>query len=137
MKNLLTYIIIILVLSNYSLLSQSSYNKVGGVCFRVDDSVEDPSERLIPYINVFNERELNFTYCVNFGYNLTSALNATLHQMQTDGFEIADHTPDHETRFFDVPLSDITIYQGLNGVDHINYEVDEARICLVWDHVKT
>jgi len=123
---------------NSFLFSQSSYNKVGGVCFRVDDNVSDPSERLIPYINIFNARGLKFTYSVNFGiYYMIPALLSTVQQMQIDSFEIADHTPDHETRFFDIPLSDITIYQGLNGVDHIITNVDDARICLEWDHVKT
>ena len=137
MKNLLAYFIIFFLLGSYSLISQSNYNKVGGVCFRVDDSVADPSERLIPYIDVFNARGLKFTYAVNFGYNMTPALNATLHQMQIDSFEIADPPPNHETRFFNVPLPDTTIYKELNGVDHIAITVDDASICLKWDHVKT
>ena len=100
-------------------------------------AVLDPADRLIPYINVFNAKGLKFTYAVNVGYNMTPALSSTLYQMQIDSFEVADHTPDHETRFFDVPLSEVTIYQGLDGVDHIITNVDDARICLEWDHVKT
>ena len=67
MKNFLAYFIVIFIVANYALLSQTSYNKVGGVCFRVDDSVDDPSQRLIPYIDIFNARGLKFTYAVNFG----------------------------------------------------------------------
>ena len=137
MKVFLIQLSILLIIASSTIFSQDSYNKIGGVCFRVDDSVLDPSQRLIPYINVFNARGLKFTYAVNFGYNFTPDLVTTLHQMQNDGFEIADHTPNHETRFFDIPLSDVTIYQGLSGVDHIIINASDARVCLEWDHVKT
>jgi hypothetical protein len=137
MKNLLAYFIIFFLLGNYSLLSQSGYNKVAGVCFRMDD-YHDPATRLIPYIDIFNTRGLKFTYSVNFGIHImTPAFLSTVQQMQSQGFEIADHSPDHETRYFDVPLSDTTFYHGLNGVDHIINLIDYARICLEWDSVKT
>jgi hypothetical protein len=128
--------ILIIFSFNYSSLAQSNYNKIGGVCFRVDDDYQDPSDRLIPLINVFNARGLKFMYSVNFGIHyMTPALLSCVQQMQMQGFEIADHTPDHETRFFDIPITDTSIYQGLNGVDHIFTIDDYARVCLEWDHV--
>jgi hypothetical protein len=41
MKNLLAYFITFFLVVPPSLLAQSIYNKVGGVCFRVDDFLSD------------------------------------------------------------------------------------------------
>jgi hypothetical protein len=136
-KILLKICIIILLLCNYQLFPQSSYNKIGGVCFRFDD-YHDPATRVMPYINIFTARDLRCTYAVNFGINIvTPEFLSMVQQMQAQGFEIADHTPDHNTRYFEVSFPDTTIFQGLAGVDHIFANVDDARICLEWDSVKT
>ena len=138
MKKLLSLSIIIFLLCIYQLLPQSNYNKIGGVSFRFDD-YHDPATRVIPYINIFYARGLKCTYAVNFGIDImTPALISTLQQMQTDSFEIADHTPDHNTRFFDLPPSDTTFYHGLNGVDNIiSIDPNVSRVCLKFDSVKT
>jgi len=137
LKKFLGFNFILFFLFNYQLFPQSGYDKIGGVCFRFDD-YHDPTTRVIPYINIFTARDLRCTYAVNFGINIvTPEFLSMVQQMQTQGFEIADHTPDHNTRYFEVQFPDTTIYQGITGVDHIFDNVDDARICLEWDSVKT
>ena len=130
-------VIVLSLILNFELFSQSGYNKVGGVCFRFDD-YHDPTTRVIPYLDIFTARGLTCTYAVNFGINIVTPEFLTMvQQMQAQGFEIADHTPDHNTRYFEIPFSDTTIYQGITGVDHIANNVDDAKVCLEWDSVKT
>jgi hypothetical protein len=138
MKILLSLSITFFLLCNYQLFPQSNYNKIGGVSFRFDD-YHDPATRVAPYINIFNERGLKCTYAVNFGIDIiTPDFLSIVQQMQAQGFEIADHTPDHNTRFFDLPSSDTTFYHGLNGVDHIiSIDPNVSRVCLKFDSVKT
>ena len=139
------FILILIFLSSYQINAQLSTNKVGGVGFRIDDSQYYPEYRLIPLVNVFNQRGLKFTYAVNFGIYISPALLAYLPTMQSQGYEIADHTPDHQTRYFDVPLSDIPFYQGRAGVDHIYNVFNNSsvvnttvgRVCMKVDRVKT
>ncbi|MEO8231912.1 MAG: T9SS type A sorting domain-containing protein [Ignavibacteriota bacterium] len=145
MNKLNIFILLIAVLISTLVHSQSTYNKVGGVGFRIDDSQYYPQDNLMRLDSLFNQKGLKFTYAVNFGIYISQALLEYLNIMQIDGDQIADHSPDHQTRFFDVPLSDIPFYQGRSGVDHIvtvyngNWAVQDsvARICLKFDHVRT
>lgn len=124
------FLFILILLFSVAALPQSNYNKVGGVGFRLDDSQSNPYAKLDSLVKIFNHRGLKFTYAVSFGYSTTPALLGYLPGMQNLGFEIADHTPDHETRLFYLIRADTTIYSGRAGVDHISVSSNVAKVCL-------
>lgn len=108
-------------------------NKKGGVCFRFDDHQLPANWRAIN--NLFNAYGLKFTIGLNASRLIgdTAAINA-IKEIAAAGHEIADHTPDHTTAYFNVySLSDTSGFSGLPGVDHINGK----RICLKVDSVVT
>ncbi|MFY8021539.1 MAG: polysaccharide deacetylase family protein [Bacteroidia bacterium] len=108
-------------------------NKKGGVCFRFDDHQLPSNWRAIN--NLFNSYGLKFTLGLNASRLIgdTAAINA-MKEIAAAGHEIADHTPDHTTAFFNVySLSDTINFSSLPGVDHINGK----RVCLKVDSVIT
>lgn len=108
-------------------------NKRGGVCFRFDDYQLPTNWRAIN--TLFNQYGLKFTIGLNASRLIgdTAAINA-MREIAAAGHEIADHTPDHTTAYFNVySFSDTTAYSGNSGVDHINGK----RVCLKIDSVYT
>ncbi len=108
-------------------------NKKGGVCFRFDDHQLPANWRAVN--NLFNQYGLKFTLGLNASRLIgdTAAINA-IKEIAAAGHEIADHTPDHTTAFFNVyNFADTMNYSGMAGVDHINGK----RICLKIDSVFT
>lgn len=128
-------LLIFLCLVSDKINAQDRFNKISGVGFRVDDNQYDPSEKLIPYVNLFNSKDIKFTYAVNFGSNISQALLSYLPQMQADGHEIADHTPDHRTKYFWV--NNGSPYLLDPGLDHIRISPSPIAVCLKIDHVNT
>ena len=130
--SLILNIILIILISAISTIikAQDNYNKIGGVGFRVDDNQGVPSTYLIPYVNLFNSKGMKFTYSVNLG-RASAALLEYLPQMQNAGHEIADHTPDHSTKYFRV--EDASPYLSDPGVDHIISSSEPQTICLKID----
>ena len=108
-------------------------NKKGGVCFRFEDHQLPANWRAIN--NLFNQYGLKFTLGLNASRLIgdTAAINA-IKEIAASGHEIADHTPDHTTAFFNVySFADTVNFSGQAGVDHINGK----RVCLKIDSVNT
>ena len=90
--------------------------KIGGVCFRVDDI--HPISDWYAYAKVFEKYGYHFTFAQNL--ELVDAEDdyyQMIRNLQSSGDEMADHSPNHKTLYF--TAADISPYAGLAGVDHI------------------
>jgi hypothetical protein len=123
-KILLMLYVFILIIPNYA---QTIINKTAGIGFRVDDN--HSSANFTDYAEIFRRYGCGFTFAINTGHaeiaKFDGLLN-TIKYLRSLGNEMADHTPDHNTKYFYV--DDITQYYGLEGVDHI--VADKKKICL-------
>lgn len=136
MKRNILFALAILLTS--SVFSQSVYNKVGGVCFRVDDH-QIGGSKWRDYNKTFNK------YGFKFGLGLdaqlflsdTAGLNA-LREVAASGHELMDHTPSGTMAYISFASNqkkDTLFFDGKKGVHHINRI--NNRVCLEIDTVLT
>ena len=99
------YIYLILVLqftvltNTYSQDSSNIATKRGGVCFRTDD--DQPISEYLEYAAIFKKYSQKFDLAINLGMsNITPEYIAGLKEIQANGNEMLDHTPQHRTNFF-------------------------------------
>jgi hypothetical protein len=114
--------------------AQSMANKNAGVAFRVDDS--HSASEYSAYANIFRKYGYNFTLAPNLAPSMHSGyynMIDTIRNLTNDGNELADHTPNHNSKWFTVLNTSPYIHKA--GVDHI-IESSET-ICLKYDHVIT
>jgi hypothetical protein len=108
-------------------LTQSpTQNKVGGICFRVDD--HQTAAKWRDWNNLFNQYQLKFSLAINPSrlYNDTAAANA-LREIAAAGHELMDHTPDHHMGFFLARnTTEANTYLNHPAVDHLNGN----KVCL-------
>jgi len=106
--------------------SQISFQKKGGVCFRVDDTQQ--KQRWLDYSAVFDKYGYKFCMgqCLDGNLWDTAYINL-IRNLSANGHEFMDHTPSHTTNYIKVlNYSDTTIYSGNPFVHHIN----DKKICL-------
>ncbi len=119
-------------------------NKDGGVCFRVDDT--QPIEKLRMFDSLFRSKGLKFTYGCNA--QIVERIGGEeywklLKDMQNYGHDIADHSANHFSHFFEVTnMQDTLMYAGKPGVDHINKmffnpNANGPKICLKYNLINT
>lgn len=124
---------------NYQLFSQNSSadqaesletTKNGGVIFRVtgNHSMED----YLNYASLFNERGKNFSFTIGLGDQVLdiSGYPEGIRQMQDDGNELLDPTPNYRTNYFQTIFNPQN-YEDMPGVDHIIGN----KICLEFESV--
>lgn len=133
-KYLLSVLSILLI---YSAFSQNVYNKVGGICFRVDD--HQGAVKWRDYNRVFNKYGFKFSLGIDAQGFLTdtAGVNA-LREIVANGHELMDHTPSGTTAyiaFASNQKSDTLFFTGKKGVHHINNA--QNRVCLSIDSVIT
>jgi hypothetical protein len=109
-----------------ALFGQSVGNKIGGICFRVDDN--QPIQSWKDYSNIFQKYKFSFSFALNptFIQNNLDYINL-INNLQSGGNELMDHTPDHRTNYF--TYSNAISYLNVPGVDHINGD----KVCLKYD----
>ncbi len=113
-----------------------SYNKRGGICFRVDDNAN-----IIDYMKmaeIFNKYNAKFCIALNLNDFKTREQMDSIIVLQEMGNEIMDHTPDHRTNFFTTqfPVGDYfldSLNNPIEGIDHII----GSKICLDFEEVDT
>lgn len=100
---------------------------MGGVCFRVDDN--HTTNEYKDYKKVFDKYGYKFTLAINsnLSYIKDIAYINNLKEMQNDGIELADHTPNHHMLYFTV--SSLLELENNNGIDHITGN----KICLKYE----
>ncbi|MEI6881149.1 MAG: T9SS type A sorting domain-containing protein [Bacteroidota bacterium] len=135
MKKYLLSAIKILIIS--SAFSQNVYNKVGGLCFRVDD--HQGAVKWRDYNRVFNKYGFKFSLGIDAQRFLTdtAGVNA-LKELVASGHELMDHTPSGTTAyiaFASNQKSDTLFFRGKKGVHHINNV--QNRVCLSIDSLIT
>ena len=121
-----------------SVFSQSVFNKVGGICFRVDDH-QIGGSKWRDYNRVFNKYGFKFSLGIDAQKLLTdtAGVNA-LREVAASGHELMDHTPSGTTAyiaFASNQKSDTLFFAGKKGVHHINNI--QNRVCLSIDSVIT
>jgi peptidoglycan/xylan/chitin deacetylase (PgdA/CDA1 family) len=115
------------------IVTSNFYNKVGGVCFRIDD--HQSAEKLRALNSTFAKYGQKFTLGINAGRLIgdSAAVNA-LREIVAAGHELADHTADHQLNFFNVTrVQDTLALQGNPGIDHFAGK----KVCLSIDSVIT
>jgi peptidoglycan/xylan/chitin deacetylase (PgdA/CDA1 family) len=116
-----------------NITSSNFYNKVGGVCFRIDD--HQSADKLRALNATFAKYGQKFTLGINAGRLIgdSAAVNA-LREIVAAGHELADHTADHQMNFFNVTrVQDTLALQGHPGIDHFTGK----KVCLRIDSVIT
>jgi len=111
---------VLLLLANFALAQTATKNKVGGVCFRVDD--HQTASKWRDWNALFNKHQLKFSLAINASrlYNDTAARNALI-EIAASGHELMDHTPDHHMGFFNARnVAEANTYANNPAVDHIN-----------------
>lgn len=116
---------------------QAVYNKVGGVCFRVDD--HQAAYKWRDFNAVFNKYGYKFSLGVDAQriWADTAAQNA-LKEVAAAGHELMDHTPSGTMAYINYASNmkkDTLYFYGKPGVHHINTSI--SRICLEIDTVYT
>jgi len=131
LKKLLLFILVP-ILCIYSLNAQPIINKTAGIGFRVDDN--HSVANFTQYAGIFKKYGFNFTFAINMGHSELAkfeGLPGTIKYLRSLGNEMADHTPDHNTKYFLV--DDVSSYYGLAGVDHIL--ADKKKICIAIEKI--
>jgi len=127
-------IIIFIFLVFFSNLVWSQNNtKTGGLCFRVDNN---PSiTELNQYYAVFHRYQKKFCLGItSWTLPINTAYVNALRYYISQGHEVLDNTPTHQTQFFSlVNIQDTSLYFNDWGVDHINGQ----QICLKYSSVDT
>ena len=90
--------------------------KKGGICFRVDDN--QAKYEYQQFADVFNQYSFNFSFAINLGEPLSSDYISLIKNLQDDGHELMDHTPNHRTDIF-YTIFDPSDYINFNGVSHV------------------
>lgn len=107
--------------------AQTIINKSAGIGFRVDDN--HSAANFSNYAEVFRKYGCGFTFAINTGRSEMAKFDGllnTIKYLRSLGNEMADHTPDHNTKYFYV--DDTAPYYGLEGVDHI--VAGKKKICI-------
>lgn len=115
-------------------------DKKAGVCFRVDDT--QPIDKLRMFDSLFRSKGLKFTFGCNA--QIVERIGGDeywklLKDMQDYGHDIADHSANHYSHFFEVTsMQDTLMYAAKPGVDHINHiyfnpNANGPRICLKYN----
>jgi hypothetical protein len=100
------------------IVTSNFYNKVGGVCFRIDD--HQSALKLRALNNTFAKYGQKFTLGINAGRLIgdSASVNA-LREIVAAGHELADHTSDHQMNFFNVTrVQDTLALQGHAGIGY-------------------
>ncbi|OYU95482.1 MAG: hypothetical protein CFE21_10080 [Bacteroidetes bacterium B1(2017)] len=129
MKKALLLAVFTAVLWGTSMAQSPTQNKVGGVCWRVDD--HQGAAKWRDWNATFNKYGLKYSLAINASrlFTDTAAVNA-LKEAVASGHELMDHTPDHHMGYFTVKaLADTTAFSGNATVDHIN----GTKVCLKVD----
>ncbi len=99
-------------------LAQSQVSKKGGIFFRVDD--DHTVQEYLDYTAVLDRYNAKASFAIYpHGFLTESATLALLRDLQSRGYELQDHTPDHANSYF-TGITDTTLYAGRPGVDHFN-----------------
>ncbi len=113
--------------------AQSTYNKTGGIAFRVDD--HQTASKWRDFNNIFKK----YGYHYSLGIDIqrvtfdTASYNALM-EVVAAGNELMDHTPYGTTCYLWVyNLKDTMNFYNHPAIDHIN----KNRICLKYDSVLT
>ncbi|MCP5064826.1 MAG: T9SS type A sorting domain-containing protein [Ignavibacteriae bacterium] len=134
------YFGILIILSNV-LFSQNLAPKKGGICFRIDDNRE--LSKFNEYAAIFDKYDQKFSFSLNlaedeFGTDFDGTYKTGIKQMQNNGHELMDHTPNQRTNYFTTKYS-LSEYQTSNnnildfieGIDHIvEISSSKNKICL-------
>ena len=127
-SNLLTLLIWVILLDKAiftPLSAQQDIQKIGGICFRVDD--DQPINYLTKFAKVFDRYGYHFTFCLNLALvDTVDQYFQMINDLQASGHEFADHSPNHTT--FSFTTFDTIAYTGREGVDHISGN----RVCLAY-----
>ena len=119
----------VLIVIFCQIASSQNFNKTGGICFRVDDN--QPISYWLDFTKVFDKYEYKFTFAINLGLISDQNYIDLIKQLQTNGHELADHTPNHDTRFFTHDNPQLLVNQP--GVDHISGN----KVCLKYGVIDT
>lgn len=116
LKILLTRSLFLIPFICFQLWCQNTQNKIGGVCFRIDDN--HPISRWKEYSEVFEKYGFKFTFGINVAYIETQKdYIECIKELILAGHEFADHTPNHVTHWF--TTSEPEKYKDCLGVHHI------------------
>lgn len=109
--------------------SQISGQKVGGVCFRVDDTQQ--KQKWLEYANVFNNYGMKFCMGQCLDANLwDTAYISIIRNFAANGHEFMDHSSSQTTTSIRVlNYTDTIAYSGNPNVHHINGK----KICLKYN----
>lgn len=106
--------------------------KVGGVCFRLDDSARDYD--IVEYSRLFDKYGVKFLWSVNFtrsNSNKPPFLDV-IRDIEARGHQLADHTPNHSTCYSDMKYDDlyeeIKVHPGV-----LSYDDELKRIYYKWE----
>ncbi len=125
--------IIVLVLKIQESVAQPVSDKRGGICIRIDDN--QPIEKLRQVDSVFSKYGLNFCMSMSCGdFEGDIPYVDYLKLLLSKGHELMDHSPSHQTQYFDLfNLQDTSLYSGVPGVNHLSGN----RVCLNYSGVDT
>src|ERR1043166_2676737 len=129
MKKPLVLLALLLICGMAGFTQNSTQNKTGGVCFRVDD--HQGASKWRDWNALFNKYGLKYSLAINASrlFNDTAAVNA-LKEVVASGHELMDHMPDHHMGYFTVKtVADTVAFSGNSAVDHIN----GTKVCLKVD----
>ncbi len=123
------FLLLVLISFSYTIFSQNTYYKKGGVCFRIDDTQQ--KQKWNEYASVFNKFGMKFTMgqCLDGNLWDTAYINL-IRNFSAQGHEFMDHSPSHTTTHIIVlNYSDTGFYSGNPFVHHINGK----KICLKYN----
>ena len=130
-RSCLFLLLLLFVIQTPAVAQQNS--KSGGVCFRVDNN---PSiEKLNQYYAVFQKYQKKFCLGISsWSLPINTTYVSTLRYFSSQGHEIMDNTPTHQTHFFNLlNIQDTTLYAGNWGVDHFTGQ----QVCLKYTAIDT
>jgi hypothetical protein len=125
-KNALIFCI---MLSLFHIANSQNHSKIGGICFRADDN--QPISYWLDFARIFDRYGYKFTFALNLGLINDQNYVDLIKQFQANGHELADHTPNHDTRFF--TTSKPQSFVNNPGVDHISGN----KVCLKYGLIDT
>ena len=101
---------------------QNYVSKKGGICFRTDD--DQNISKYLEYAALFDKYKQKFSFAIYLGgsvggHEITPAYISGLKQLQTNGHEMMDHTPQHATNYFTTILP-TDYYLNNPGVERIS-----------------
>ena len=95
----------------------TNLTKKGGICFRVDD--DQDISKYLEYAALFNRYNQKFCFALNLNTSkITTDYINSIREIQSQGHEMMDHTPEHKTNCFTTILG-TAYYINHPGVQRI------------------